>query len=312
MQPVAYRTPRRAGAPWQLKRGTGPLPSLSECCLLLSATPRLAQVRRACGRLRVSRQPLTATQPHDAVTNPIDVAKIRLQLQGLGGSHAGPKYKGFLDCMVQVGRTEGLHGLFKGLVPCILREMSYSSIRLGLYEPTKELLGGSDRHNTPLWMKVSAGAITGSVGSYVTTPIDLAKVRLQADVSGTAHGGTRDILKRVYAQEASQVPSYDHIKHSILNAGLMQEGLPLHMVCSTAAGFISALTTTPVDLIKTRLMNQGGDGARMYRGVSHCISSIVAEEGAAALMKGFWPNWIRIAPHTTVSLIVFEGLRKAV
>lgn len=235
--------------------------------------------------------------------------------------------------MVQVGRTEGLHGLFKGLVPCILREMSYSSIRLGLYEPTKELLGGSDRHNTPLWMKVSAGAITGSVGSYLTTPIDLAKVRLQADVSGTAHGGTRDILKRVYAQEggwaglwqgwgpntlragvltASQVPSYDHIKHSILNAGLMQEGLPLHMVCSTAAGFISALTTTPVDLIKTRLMNQGGDGARMYRGVSHCISSIVAEEGAAALMKGFWPNWIRIAPHTTVSLIVFEGLRKAV
>ena len=60
-----------------------------------------------------------------------------------------------------------------------------------------------------------------------------------------------------------QIPSYDHTKHTILNLGWMKEGVPLHFVSSMVAGFNTALTTSPVDVVKTRMMNQKGKGTFM-------------------------------------------------
>ena len=42
----------------------------------------------------------------------------------------------------------------------------------------------------------------------------------------------------------------------ILNAGWMKEGVPLHIVSSTIAGLANAMATTPIDIGKTRIMNQ--------------------------------------------------------
>ena len=53
-----------------------------------------------------------------------------------------------------------------------------------------------------------------------------------------------------------QIPAYDHTKHVILNSGLMIEGIPLHITSSMVAGFCTACTTSPVDVVKTRVMNQ--------------------------------------------------------
>lgn len=50
--------------------------------------------------------------------------------------------------------------------------------------------------------------------------------------------------------------SYDHSKHTLLNLHLMVEGVPLHIVSSTVAGLVNAVVTTPVDLVRIRLMNQ--------------------------------------------------------
>ena len=46
-----------------------------------------------------------------------------------------------------------------------MREVGYSGIRLGLYEPVKVALGGTDPKNTPLHIKVAAGAFTGTIGA---------------------------------------------------------------------------------------------------------------------------------------------------
>ena len=53
-----------------------------------------------------------------------------------------------------------------------------------------------------------------------------------------------------------QIPAYDHTKHVILNYGFMEEGIPLHVTSSMVAGFCTACTTSPVDVVKTRVMNQ--------------------------------------------------------
>ena len=35
-----------------------------------------------------------------------------------------------------------------------------------------------------------------------------------------------------------------------------------------------------------------------------------ANEGPLGFYKGFFPNWFRIAPHTVVTMVVFEQFRK--
>lgn len=59
-----------------------------------------------------------------------------------------------------------------------MREGIYSTFRLGAYEPVKELLGASNYH-APLWKKILAGGITGSIGSAIANPTDLVKIRMQ-------------------------------------------------------------------------------------------------------------------------------------
>ena len=62
----------------------------------------------------------------------------------------------------------------------VLREGVYSTFRIGAYEPVKELLGASHPHS-PLWKKIIAGAITGSIGSTIANPTDLVKIRMQGE-----------------------------------------------------------------------------------------------------------------------------------
>ena len=60
---------------------------------------------------------------------------------------------------------------------------------------------------------------------------------------------------------------------------------------------VTGAVTTPLDVVKTRLMTQGaewggtgiGDGRR-YRGVADCVARMVREEGAFSLLKGIQPR----------------------
>lgn len=52
---------------------------------------------------------------------------------------------------------------------------------------------------------------------------------------------------------------------------------------SSLAGAITGAITTPLDVIKTRLMIQGPE--KQYEGIFHCVHSILSEEGTSALFK---------------------------
>ena len=117
---------------------------------------------------------------------------------------------------------------------------------------------------------------------------------------------------------AAQLGSYDQIKHLVLVHTPLREGIALHAVCSFVAGFVSSAVTSPVDLVKTRLMNQAssasaastGGGGPLYRGVYDCLQKTLRHEGLRGVYKGFWPNWLRITPHTVTTMLVYEQYRR--
>ena len=72
--------------------------------------------------------------------HPLDVAKKRMQVAGLarpaayGASVARGQYAGALHCLVQLARTEGAAGLYKGLAPNLLKAAPASGITFVVYE----------------------------------------------------------------------------------------------------------------------------------------------------------------------------------
>jgi solute carrier family 25 protein 14/30 len=54
--------------------------------------------------------------------------------------------------------------------------------------------------------------------------------------------------------------------------------------------------------------NASGQGA-LYRSAFDCAVKTVQREGPLALYKGFLMCWLRLGPHTMLSLMIFEKLR---
>nr|XP_009409616.1 PREDICTED: mitochondrial uncoupling protein 5-like [Musa acuminata subsp. malaccensis] len=142
-------------------------------------------------------------------THPLDLIKVRMQLQGEAISpsvsalrpavalHGAtgmttlrhhhppltpPRRPGPIAVGAQILRAEGPAGLFSGVSATLLRQTLYSTTRMGLYDMLKKRWSApGDGGSIPLHRKVAAGLIAGGIGAAVGNPADVAMVRMQAD-----------------------------------------------------------------------------------------------------------------------------------
>ena len=85
----------------------------------------------------------------------------------------------------------------------------------------------------------------------------------------------------------------------------------VHFIASFAAGFAAVVASNPVDVLKTRLMNDrvdSGVAGRKYQGAIHCASVTLKQEGLMAFYRGFIPNWLRLGPWNIVFFMTLEQL----
>lgn len=79
------------------------------------------------------------------VVHPVDTMKVRMQLQGELQSAQNPKrHKSIFHATLSTYRNEGIRGPYKGITASLARESSYTTIRLGMYEPYKQMLGAKE------------------------------------------------------------------------------------------------------------------------------------------------------------------------
>lgn len=89
---------------------------------------------------------------------------------------------------------------------------------------------------------------------------------------------------------------------------LVPPGLPAHLTASGVAASVSAVVSTPVDVVKTRLMNEAGSGIKQ-KGILTTIQNIFSEEGPKALYKGFVPVVCRKLVYCAIFFTVYEETR---
>jgi len=245
------------------------------------------------------------------------------------------KYRGLLHCLTTVTVEEGFLALWKGLVPGLLRQSIFATLRVGLYPHVKKFYH-SGEGDPSLGTKVLSGLTSGCIGISIASPTDLVKVRLQAegrlppDVL-RRYKGTADAFLQIYRADgitgfwrgvgpniirnslinAAELVTYDQTKTIVRRNDWMKEGLACHFACALTAGFVATCVGSPADVIKTRIMNQKvqPDGTREYRSFFHALVTIPRREGFFGLYKGFLPNFARIGSWNCIMFVSFERIK---
>lgn len=108
---------------------------------------------------------------------------------------------------------------------------------------------------------------------------------------------------------AAEIATFDQVKDMILRRNLMEDGIPCHLVSSAIAGFTACIVGSPVDVLKTRLMNaKVGE----YSGVLDCIVKTWKENGILSFYKGLQANANRIVTWNIFMFVSLGMIRKTV
>ncbi|XP_062420092.1 solute carrier family 25 member 34 [Pungitius pungitius] len=271
-------------------------------------------------------------------TNPLEVVKTRLQLQGelrARGSYQR-HYRGVLQALWVVGRTDGFRGLQKGLSVGLMYQGVMNGVRLGSYSYC-EALGITSFHGGSLL----SGAGAGAVGAFIASPAYLVKTHLQAqtveaiavghqhnhlgvfDAFGTIYRrdgviglwrGVNGAVPRVMVGSAAQLATFTSAKGWVSHTQwFTPNSWLIALIAATISGVAVAISMTPFDVISTRLYNQPVDEfrrGRLYRGFSDCMLKVCRSEGLLGLYKGMGPVFLRLAPHTMLSMLFWDLMRQ--
>jgi hypothetical protein len=155
---------------------------------------------------------------------PVDVVKERMQVQqGLQSSPSA--YKSSWDAFQKIARSEGITGIYKGYTATLGSFGPFSALYFVFYEKLKRsscqyvsrepyTISGSLGRNTELpfpWV-VGCSAGAGALASWLTSPLDMAKLRLQVQrghiaqhasslAPVTSYRGVWDCLKQAHKRD---------------------------------------------------------------------------------------------------------------
>ncbi|KAM5129917.1 solute carrier family 25 member 47 [Mantella aurantiaca] len=267
---------------------------------------------------------------------PLDTVKVRIQTQ--------TNYRGIWHCIHSTYRAEKVAGFFRGMSMPISTVSVSSSIVFGVHRKCLRALCKA-RYATPT-VKPSkldifiSGYAAGAVQVLVSSPADMAKVRLQTQASPhpssacallarPKYSGPLHCLLTIAREEgflglykgcfalmfrdchsfATYFLSYAVFREWFVPDEQSNAGMMGVLLAGGLAGVVAWGIATPMDVIKARLQVDGVTQHK-YRGVIHCVTQSVRAEGVGVLFKGLSLNCLRAFPVNMVVFLVYEAMLK--
>ncbi|KAI9739381.1 MAG: Mitochondrial dicarboxylate transporter [Claussenomyces sp. TS43310] len=258
------------------------------------------------------------------VTHPLDLTnllavKVRLQTRRVDAP------KSMIGTFAHVSRNDGILGLYSGLSASLLRQITYSTTRFGVYEELKRKF--TTEHSSPSFPSlIVLASISGFLGGVAGNPADVLNVRMQHDaalphaerreyknaIDGllrmTKEEGWKSLFRGVWPNSlravlmtASQLASYDGFKQLLIHTTPLEDNLTTHFTSSFLAGFVATTICSPVDVIKTRVMS-----ASESKGLAKLLTDVYKVDGVGWMFKGWVPSFIRLGPHTIATFLFLE------
>lgn len=236
---------------------------------------------------------------------PIDTIKTRLQARG-----------GFFV-------NGGWNGIYKGLGSCVVASAPLASLFFVTYDSMK-------RYTSDKMPRVQSHMLSASMGEIaaclVRVPAEVIKQRTQTGVVGTGgkstsysnflylirnklgegmfrglYRGWNTTIMREIPFTVIQFPLYEYFKQKWALVTGSDLSLIRGALCGSLAGGIAAAATTPLDVIKTRIML---NHERIP--VKVLVQTMIREEGYGAFLSGIGPRTCWISAGGAIFLGCYE------
>ncbi|XP_034046954.1 mitochondrial thiamine pyrophosphate carrier [Thalassophryne amazonica] len=273
-----------------------------------------------------------------AIISPLDVIKIRFQLQieRLSSRRPEGKYWGLFQASRCIHAEEGLSAFWKGHIPAQLLSICYGAVQFASFEVLTEVV----HKTTPYDSQASGvhfvcGGLAACSATVVCQPLDTLRTRFAAQGEPKVYRNLRHAVSTMCRTEGVlkfyrglsptllAVFPYSGLQFFFYNVFVNTLALPPKgrtsggnvrtLLCGSAAGMISKTLTYPFDLLKKRLQVHGFEEARLqfgqvrsYRGLVHCMLQITREEGVQGFFKGLWPSLLKAALSTGFTFFWYE------
>lgn len=238
------------------------------------------------------------------VLHPVDVVRTRLQARNVQKSWKPAVF-------------------IKGVIPQIVLAIPAGALQFLAFEAAKEKLAKwfPDEKLTQTRTLV-AGAFGALAAATFRVPQEVLKQRIQADVFpniavalretmriqgfGGFYKGTVATLSRDVPWNALSFMFHGQGKALFKSMKNRAPGNDENLAIAGVSGAIAAVILTPIDVVKTRIMTAQAGTASV--GIIQTLKNIVAEEGAATLMKGVIPRVVFLAPLAGITFSVYEAV----
>ncbi|KAJ2944197.1 hypothetical protein O0L34_g18175 [Tuta absoluta] len=239
-----------------------------------------------------------------AVAQPLDVLKIRFQLQ-LEPIDRGSKYSSITQAISTIIKEEGVGALWSGHVPAQLLSISYGVVQFSTFEKLTQLCQKSDPQlyvTQKHWLNFTSGATAATIATVVSFPFDTVRTRLIAEqkskkvYKGFVHAfssmvkyegpvalfkGLIPTLGQIAPHAGVQFAVYKLFTDNIFNqieffqrplnlSATVETTLIANLLAGSIAGLAAKTFIYPFDLVKKRLQIQGfqehrlGFGRQIY------------------------------------------------
>ena len=277
----------------------------------------------------------------DGLLNPLETMKVKLQLQP-----ESPRiYDGMLGGLSKAVAEDGLlQGLWlPGLAATFIRSFTYVGFRIGLYPTVKKAVQAKSDGRDTLAVKILSGCFTGAIGSALFCPVDVVRLRMQADsgtlgpdgvlVSGLRRGlpprydstlsafssivrqegltkglyrGAGPTVLRAAVLSGSQLASYDGLKQVLKGPG---SSLPLPPALREEGPVLHSCCSLTSGLIAQTCI-QPFDTTRSVIMAGHLpIGESLRRHGPFFLLRGYLTACCRQGPIMLIQMPVVEQLR---
>ncbi|KAL1820192.1 hypothetical protein ACET3Z_015061 [Daucus carota] len=252
--------------------------------------------------------------------HPLDTIKTKLQAKG-----AKDMYNGTFDAIAKTFQSKGILGFYSGVSAVIVGSTFSSAMYFGTCEFGKSILSKFD-YPTVL-IPPTAGAMGNIISSAIMVPKELITQRMQTGAKGRSWEVLLRILEKdgflgLYAGYSATLlrnlpagvlsySSFEYLKAAVLSKTNQTNLNPLQsVICGALAGATSATLTTPLDVVKTRLMTQVHRDTAA--GVSATVKQILRDEGWVGFTHGMGPRVIHSACFSALGYFAFETARLAI
>uniref|UniRef100_A0A8C6S3R1 Solute carrier family 25 member 48 n=1 Tax=Neogobius melanostomus TaxID=47308 RepID=A0A8C6S3R1_9GOBI len=160
---------------------------------------RYGDGRRPCSLLDLTVASMLTGLASVGLGAPVDLVKIRLQMQTQTLLPSSRLYRGPVHCISSVLQTEGVSGLYRGAGAMVLRDVPGYALYFIPYTLICDFLT-PDPNSTP------HPAPSGSISWVTATPADVVKSRMQADAQlQRKYRGILHCILHSYRTEGAQV-----------------------------------------------------------------------------------------------------------